>query len=92
MNVLDHIYAEFVDYAPRPQSDACAYNTLLTSYSNVIDQLMTDLSPEQKQLFLELESQRNLIAAADEENMFTFGFTIGIKLILEVLYLLKKSL
>lgn len=91
MRILNHIYAEFVDYAPHPQSESCEYKTLLKSYSDVIDQFTADLSKEQKNLFLELESQRNLMAAMDEENMFTFGFTVGVKLILEVLYQSKKS-
>ena len=86
MNVLDHIYTEFVDYAPHPHLASNEYEHLLSSYSNVTEQLMITLSSEQKKLFLELESQRNLLAAADEENMFVFGFKTGIRLLIESLF------
>lgn len=91
MNVLNHLYAQFIDYAPRLQLISDEYKALLIPYSNTIDQFIPELSTEQKNLFLELESQRNLIAAADEENMFRYGFTIGMRVILEVLYGSERS-
>ncbi len=86
MNILEHIFTEFVDYIPRPDSGSNEYHTLLTSYSDLMDAFVPKLPPTQKKAFWELESQRNLLAAMDEENMFIYGFRIGAKLMLDILF------
>lgn len=91
MTVLDHIFWKFADHATYPKHKTAEYNSLNKSYSDIINHFMQTLPEDSKKVFLELEAQRNLIAAMDEENMFCFGFTIGVKLILEVLYCSERS-
>jgi len=86
MNILNHIYAEFVDYAHRSVGTSCEYDSLTRLYSKTLEQFMPTLTPEQQSTALKLEEQRNLIAAMDEEHMFCYGLSVGVKLILEILY------
>lgn len=86
MTILEHIFSEFVDYAHRPKQEQSEYNELLNVFSHTADQFLSTLSAEQRSTAMQLEAQRNLIAAMDEEFMFCYGFRIGAKLFLELLH------
>lgn len=86
MTILEHIFTEFVDYAHHPNHVKSKYNALSNLYSATLDQFLLTLTPEQKATIFKLEEQRNLIAAMDEEHMFCYGLSVGVKLILEILY------
>lgn len=84
MNILEYICAELADEAARtPKSEE--YRMLMHNFSENIDTLEPMLSNPQREMLLELESQRNLIAAMDEEVKFRSGFRMGANLMLELL-------
>ena len=85
MTVIEHIFAEYVDCIRHSDGAKSEYDALLKDYANTADSLIETLSPEQKSAALRLESQRNMIAAMDEELMFCHGFRIGAQLMLEIL-------
>ena len=85
MTVVEHIFAEYVDYIRHSGQEKAEYDALLKTYAETGDLFIATLSKEQKSAALELEAQRNLIAAMDEELMFCQGFRIGAQLILEIL-------
>lgn len=85
MTITEHIFAEFVDYIHHPAHKKSEYDSLSEAYSNAADRLLSTLTTEQKSAVFELEAQRNLLAAMDEELMFCEGFRIGAELILDLL-------
>ena len=85
MTVTEHIFTEYVDYIRHSGQEKSKYDALLKTYAETGDLFITTLSADQKSAALELEAQRNLIAAMDEELMFCQGFRIGARLILELL-------
>lgn len=85
MTIIEAIYSEFVDYAHRSKKQQEEYQPLAEAYCNALDEYMITLTPEQKAAVIKLESQRNLLAAMDEELMFCYGFRVGAQLILDIL-------
>ena len=85
MTVVKHIFTEYVDYIRHSGQEKSEYDTLLKTYTETGDLFITTLSPAQKSAALELEAQRTLIAAMDEELKFCQGLRIGARLILELL-------
>lgn len=84
MSILECICAELADYAARtPKSEE--YWILMRSFSEHVEAFEPTLSPLQKEMILELESQRNLIAAMEEDVKFRSGFHMGANLMLELL-------
>lgn len=84
MNILDRICAELADSAARaPKSEE--YKQLLHEFDCNINKFDPTLTIQQRSLILELENQRNLLAAIDEETMFTQGFCMGANLMLALL-------
>lgn len=82
MDIIQHISMKYSDYQ---RNNTTEYIAQETEYSNAIEQLKSSITGEQWKLFLELESQRNLLAAMDEEAQFCLGFRIGAKLMLDIL-------
>ena len=90
MNLLECICAELVDTAARaPKSEE--YKLLLKDFDSTITLFEETLTNKQRNLILELESQRNLLAAMDEDSMFCSGFRTGALLMLELLRPLKST-
>jgi len=84
MNILECICAELADGTARaPKSEE--YTQLIQSFSINADSFNCTLSKLQNHMVMELEAQRNLIAAMDEDIMFCSGFRSGALLMLELL-------
>lgn len=84
MNIIQWLCAELAVNAVRtPKSEE--YTQLLSLFDTNITLFDQTLTAQQRSLILELESQRNLLAAMDEEIMFTQGFRLGANLMLELL-------
>jgi len=86
MNVIDHIFSEFVDYSVRPMKEEAEYKAVEKSFYDLSDHFMDTLTREQRDIVFKIEAQRNLLGALDEKQMFCYGFRIGVELILEVLF------
>ncbi|MBQ3010564.1 MAG: hypothetical protein IJD81_05195 [Oscillospiraceae bacterium] len=84
MNIVEYICKEPIfDAFDIRKSDA--YKHLLREFDGNVTLFDQTITPQQRLLLLELESQRNLLASMDEETMFICGFRLGANLMLELL-------
>lgn len=85
MDILHTICEALINGGFEPKRNEPEYIELSNTYADDLEELFLSLNTDQQPLFYKTESQRNLIAAMDEDRMFRFGFQSGAKLILELL-------
>lgn len=84
MSILESICAELADGAARTPKSA-EYKQLMQEFGTNAEAFDRTLTKLQNHMIRELEAQRNLIAAMDEDVMFCCGFRSGALLMLELL-------
>ncbi|MBR4077717.1 MAG: hypothetical protein IKK17_03825 [Oscillospiraceae bacterium] len=84
MNIIQCIYNEIADKGYQKKNASKEYAILVKEYGDAAEKLEAVLDEEQKQLYFDVEAQRNLLAAEDEEWMFRRGFLMGTKFMKEV--------
>ena len=85
MDILRGLYNEFSDELHRQKNGCREYMEMMGRYGGIMERMESVLTSEQRKLFMEVEAQRNLIAAEDEEWMFCCGFRMGARLMAEIL-------
>ena len=85
MNTIQLICEALSDHTCADKGEE--YRNYEKTYCDTMEALVGTLTHEQKRLFFQLEADRNLLAAMDEDRMFLNGFRQGASLILKLLLL-----
>ena len=86
MNIIEDLWYGNISPWERPFKKGSAYAELLALVVRHQEDLLSRLNDEEKEILERFVDCSNEICSLSERETFARGFTLGIKLILEVLY------
>ena len=85
MSMLEEIWSCGLNYCDRPVKPGSTLERMLCMYAKNGEKLTKMLTGEQKELYDETIDAFNDVVAVTEEEAFELGFTLGVRLMMDVM-------